>query len=141
MNEIDEINESTTPVKGGYIARSDFSLTSTLSTVSSKWGMVEYSVMQSRTLCNLIAAHPSLQRTQILIAESYARRGSLSGQKFLILELHGFNSREPYLRLERRQWRQTFGSWLALNRGDRLINDLVRPSNYKMREELASYRS
>lgn len=140
-NEINELEEHAPPVDGGNIATPSFlSLASTLSTASSEWGLADHSVMQLCVLCDLIAAHRSLQRTQILAAECYVRHGSSSAKKFLVLELRGLEGRVSYARLERRRkWLPIRRSRLALNGGEWIMNDLVRLLECEMTEELTSY--
>lgn len=94
---------------------------------STEWGQADHSGMQLSTLCDLIAAHRSLQRAQIMAAESYAIRGSSPGHKFLVLELQSLDGYRSYLRLERRPKKgQARRTPLLLNVGEREINDLVR---------------
>lgn len=80
-------------------------------------------------LCNLIAAHPTLQQTEIISTESYATAGYLYSHRFLVLELRSLYGRVFYVRLDRRRSKQVGTARLLFKGGKGPANDHVRSPN------------
>lgn len=108
---------------------STISLISFVSTASAVLGELELAnglLLDLRTFCNLIAAHPTLQQTEIMSTESYATAGIAYSHRFLILELCGLNGRVVYVRLDRRRTPVAAARFLLLNGGEGPANNQVR---------------